>query len=204
MEILAGAAGAGSAATTGGSTRSAAPRSPGSTGPTGARQPWSGPRYKFCSAADWSRQRAADPAARRSHCTDPAKYGRSGNSSAESGAEPSGSAAPARINLFRARATWPGATVADLRTVRTGSKYPGPIGAGPAESAPSVTICGPAWTASTISNWSQTGRPAALSTAQACSALCKPSTWRTSLLRACSCTSTAGKQTFELGWAAVV
>ena len=86
MEILAGTAGAGSAAiagaTTGGSTCSAAPRSPGSTGPTGARQPWSGPKYKFCNAADWSRQRTADPAARRSRCTDPAKYSRSGNSSA--------------------------------------------------------------------------------------------------------------------------
>ena len=64
LEILAGTAGAGSAAiagaTTGGSTCSAAPRSPGSTGPTGARQPWSGPKYKFCNAADWSRQRAAE------------------------------------------------------------------------------------------------------------------------------------------------
>lgn len=156
LEILAGTAGTGTAgagsaaiagATTGGSTCSAAPRSPGSTGSTGARRPRSGPKYKFCDAADWSRQRAADPTARRSRCTDPAKYGRSGNSSAEPSAEPSESAAPARINLFRARATWYGATVANLCTVHTGSKYAGPIGSGPAESAPSVTTCSPACTA---------------------------------------------------------
>ena len=207
MEILAGKAVAGSAviadAATGGSTRSATPHPPGNPGPTGARRPWSGPKYKFCNAAGW-RQRATDPAARRSPCTDPAKNGWSRNNSAEPGAEPSGSATPARINLFRARATWLGATVANLCTVHAGAKYAGPIGSGPAESAPSVTTCSPACSVSKTSNWSQTEHPSALPTAQACSALCKLPTWQTGLLAACARSSTAGKQPFELGWAAVV
>ena len=183
--------------------QAAQPTQPSPAHPAAQAQPAPGgpgavQKYKFYNVADWNRQRTADPTTRHSRYTDPPKNGWSGNSSVEPGTEPSGNAAPAKINLFRARPT-----VTNLSTIHASSKSAGPIGSGPANQPP------PSQPAVRLHNLShqqlEPDRPP-LRTPNRAGLLhhMQAPSLAEQLTATWDRFSTADKQPFELGWAAVV